>query len=94
VKEGDFDKTQGFDYRIVTWSWSMHSMWVASASNNVFLEVREFSYFCRHYINVVLGDCTSKGYVEPWKLVTLKHCVALNFFWDVEYDENDWGVGE
>jgi hypothetical protein len=69
-------------------------MWAASASNNVFLEVREFSCFCHRCINVVLGDCTSKGYVEPWKLVTLEPCVALNVFCAVEYDENDWGVGE
>jgi hypothetical protein len=39
----------------------------------------------------VPSNCTSKGYVEPWKLVTLKPCVALYFYCDVEYDENDWG---
>jgi len=66
---------------------------VISASNNVLLEVKKFSYFCHHCIDVI-GDCTSKGYVEPWKLVTLKPCVALDVLCDVEYDENDWGVGE
>jgi hypothetical protein len=94
MKEGDFERIQGFDYRIVVGYRNMHSMQVVTASNNVFLETRELFCFCCHYIEDVLGDCTSKGYVDPWRLVTLEPCHATNVFCDVEYDENDWGVGE
>jgi hypothetical protein len=66
----------------------MHSIQAINASNNVLLEVKEFSCFCCHYINDVLGDCISKGYVEPWRQVTLEPCQATNFIFDVEYDEN------
>jgi hypothetical protein len=57
------------------------------------LEVREFSCFCHHSIDVVLNDYTSKGYVEPWRLITLKPYHESNVLCDVEYDDNDWGVG-
>jgi hypothetical protein len=53
-------------------SQNMHLVKVVNASNNVLLDAKEFFYFCCHYINDVLGDCISKGYVEPWKLVTLE----------------------
>jgi hypothetical protein len=69
-------------------------MQVVSASNNVHLETRELSCFCCHYIENVLGDYTSKGYVDPWRLVTLEPYHATYVLCDVEYDENDWGVGE
>ncbi len=72
----------------------MHSIQAINASNNVLLEVKEFSCFCCHYINDVLGDCISKGYVEPWRQVTLEPCQATNFIFDVEYDENYQGVRE
>ncbi len=39
------------------------------------------------------SDCTSMWYVEPWKLVTLKFYHESNALCDVDYDENDWGVG-
>ncbi len=39
------------------------------------------------------SDCTSKGYVEPWKLVTLKPYHESNVMCDVNCDENDWGMG-
>jgi hypothetical protein len=41
----------------------------------------------------VLNDYTSKGYVEPWRLITLKPYHESNVLCDVEYDDNDWGVG-
>jgi hypothetical protein len=75
-------------------SWNMHLVRAINASNNVLLEVKEFLCFYHHCIDVVPCDYTSKGYVEPWKLVTLEPCVALDALCDVEYDENDWGVKE
>jgi hypothetical protein len=94
VKEGEFEITRGFDYMTMVRFGSIHSIRVVNASNNVLLGAREFSYFCCHYIDDVPGDCISKGYVEPWKLVTLEPCEATNVLCDVEYDENVWGVGE
>jgi hypothetical protein len=71
----------------------MHSVQAVNALNNVFLEVREFSCFFHHCIDIMLGDCISKGYVEPWRLVTLELCHSRDVFCDVGYDEIDWGVG-
>ncbi len=92
-KEGFLTKPPGFYYITVRDSQSMHWMWAINASNNAFLEVREFSCFCHHSIDVVLNDYTSKGYVEPWRLITLKPYHESNVLCDVEYDDNDWGVG-
>jgi hypothetical protein len=78
----------GFDDRTLVGYWSMHSIQAINASNNVLLEVNELFCFCCHCIDDVLGDCISKGYVEPWRLVTLEPCQATNFLCDVEYDEN------
>ncbi len=72
MKEGKFDITLGFDYMTMVGFRSMHLVKVVNASNNVFLDAREFFCFCYHYIDDVPGDCISKGYVEPWKLITLE----------------------
>jgi hypothetical protein len=72
----------------------MYYVRVVSASNNVLLKTREFSCFCCHYIKDVPCDYTSKGYVDPWRLVTFEPCDATYVLCDVEYDENDWGVRE
>jgi len=74
VKEGKFDITRGFDYMTMVDFRSRHLVKVVNASNNVFLDAREFFCFCYHYIDNVPGDCISKGYVEPWKLITLEPC--------------------
>jgi len=58
VKERDLNRTQGFDYKTVARFWNMHSMQAISASNNIFLEVRDFSCLCHHYIEVVPSDYT------------------------------------
>jgi hypothetical protein len=62
--KGEFDMTRGFDYMTMVSSQSMHSVKVVNASNNVLLDVREFSCFCYHYIDDVPCDYISKGYVE------------------------------
>ncbi len=79
---------------ILAGSRSMHFMQVVSAPNNALFKIRELSCFCCHYIEDVLGDCTSKGYVDPWRLVKLEPCHATYVLCDVEYDENNWGVRE
>lgn len=40
------------------------------------------------------GDCTSKGSVEPWRLVTLEPCHATYALCDAKFDDENWGVGE
>jgi len=35
-----------------------------------------------------------KGYVEPWRLVTLEPCDATYVLCDAEFNDEDWGVGE
>jgi len=42
----------------------------------------------------VSGDCTSKGSVEPWRLVTLEPCHATYALCDAKFDDENWGVGE
>jgi hypothetical protein len=67
----------------------MHLVRAVNALNNVLLEVRKLSYFCHHCINVVAKDCISKGYIEPWRLVTLEPCQLGDDFCNVEYDETN-----
>jgi hypothetical protein len=62
-------------------------MQVVSAPNNALFKIRELSCFCCHYIEDVLGDCTSKGYVDPWRLVKLEPCHATYVLCDVEFVE-------
>jgi hypothetical protein len=71
----------------------MHSMQIINALNNVLLEVKNFSCFCCDCVDVASKDCVSKGYVEPWRLVTLEPCHLGDVFCDVECDETNWGVG-
>jgi hypothetical protein len=68
-------------------------MRISNALNNVLLEVKECFCFCCHCIDVASKDCVSKGYVEPWRLVTLEPCHLGYAFCDVECDETDWGIG-
>ncbi len=71
----------------------MHSMQVVNALRMSFWRWKVFSCFFRHCIDITLGNYISKGYVEPWRLVTLELCHSRDVFCDVEYDETDWGVG-
>ncbi len=90
MKVEDVDRiTRGFNYKIMLRSRHMHSVQAINALNNVLLEVKKFSYFCHHYIDIASGDCISKGYIEPWRLVTLEPCHSEDVFCDVEYDETD-----
>jgi hypothetical protein len=67
----------------------MHLVQTINVLNNALLEVREFSYFCCHCIDVASRNYISGGYVEPWRLVTLEPCHSRGALYNVEYDEID-----
>lgn len=58
--------------RTVPGSRSMHSIRSVSHTNNVLLQCRDYSCFCRACVSVhAFGRCPNHLHVAPWKLVTL-----------------------
>jgi hypothetical protein len=69
----EVDKTVAFDCKSVHGFRSLYLIRSVSHSNNVLLEIREFSYFCVDCMNRhPLGIWTNSEFVEPWILQTLE----------------------
>lgn len=71
---------------------SMHSIRSVNHTNNVLLEVRDFSCFCSACVRHGTGVCIAALHAEPWRLVTLQPIVSGDAMQEVEDSELDWSV--
>jgi hypothetical protein len=93
IKVGDVDREQSFDARTFLGSKNMHSIYFLSNTQNVLLQVKDYSFFCPHCLDGALGHCLLENYVSTWKLITLEQCLSTNALCDIEMGDTNWGMG-
>ena len=89
IGEFEVTKDEALNCKGIAGSRSMYSIWSVSPTNNVLLEVREFSCFCEYCTKENPGTCPNKDYVEPWKLMTLEPIQVGDVVQDIDEVDPD-----